>query len=80
MQVEGRTARQVLADYHGSDRILDIQLSTKILSESGFPQQANTFTDASVLLPRIPWAAYAGIGIALPAAQHRDRAHGAEGQ
>ena len=26
MQVEGRTARQVLAEYHGPDRILDVQL------------------------------------------------------
>ena len=52
MQVEGISARQVLADYHGPDRILDIQLLSKIQSESGPPpQQAKTFTDASVLLP-----------------------------
>ena len=38
------------------------QLLPKIQSEP--PQQANTFTDASVLLPRIPWATNAGIGIA----------------
>ena len=37
--------------------------SPKIQSESEPPQQANTFTDASVFLPRMPWAAYAGIGI-----------------
>ena len=64
-QVDGKTARQVLADYHGPDRILDIQLPPKLQneSESEPPQQANTFTDASVLLPRIPWTACAGIGI-----------------
>ena len=58
-----RLRTELLADYHGPDRILDIQLSPKVQSESGPPQQANTFTDASVLLPRIPWVAYAGIGI-----------------
>ena len=63
MQVEGRKAREVLADYHGQYRILDIQLPPIVQSESGPPQQANTFTDASVLLPRIPWVALAGIGI-----------------
>ena len=63
MQVEVKTARPVLADYHGPDRILDIQLFQKIQSESELPHQASTFTDASVLLPRMPWAAYAGIGI-----------------
>ena len=35
MQVEGRTARHVFADYHGPDRILDIQLLPQILGESG---------------------------------------------
>ena len=43
MQVEGKTARQVLA---GPDKILDIQLLPKIQSESEPPKQANTFTDA----------------------------------
>ena len=37
--------------------------SPKITQRKRTPQQANTFTDASVLLPRIPWTAYAGIGI-----------------
>ena len=64
MQVEGKTARRVLADYHGPDRILDIQLHQKIQSESEPSHtRPNTFTDASVLLPRMPWAAYAGMGI-----------------
>ena len=40
-----------------------IQHAPKIQSESEPLQQANTFTVASILLPKMPWAAYAGIGI-----------------
>ena len=37
--------------------------SPKNTKAKAIPHQANTFTDASVLLPRMPWAACAGIGI-----------------
>ena len=56
MEVEGKAARQVLADYHGPDRILDLQLPQRMQHEQEPPQQANTFTDASVQLPKTPWA------------------------
>ena len=63
MEVGGKPARQVLADYHGPDRILDLQAPQRRQHEQEPPQQARTFTDASVLLPKTPWASYAGIGI-----------------
>ena len=63
MEVGGKPARQVLADYHGPDRILDLQAPQRIQHEQEPPQQARTFTDASVLLPKTPWTSYAGIGI-----------------
>ena len=63
MKVEGKTARQVLADCHGPDGILDLQLPPRLRDQQEPPQQANTFTDASVLVPKTPWASFAGIGI-----------------
>ena len=63
MKVEGKTARQVPAEYHGPDAILDLQLPPRLQDEQEPPQQADTFTDTSVLRPKTPWASYAGIGI-----------------
>ena len=50
MVVEGKTARQVLPDYRGPGRILDLQRPPRLQHEQEPPQQAK--------------ASYAGIGIA----------------
>ena len=54
MNVEGKTARQVSADHHGPDGILDLKLPPRLRDQQEPPQQANAFTDASVLLPKTP--------------------------
>ena len=59
MKVEGKTARQVLADCRGPDGILDLQLPPRLRDQQEPPQQAN----ASVQLPKTPWGSFAGIGI-----------------
>ena len=59
MQVEEKTARQVFTE----TGFLTSNFLPRYKVKADLPQQANTFTDASVFLPRIPWVAYAGIGI-----------------
>ena len=53
----------------GQTGYLTFSCPPRIHGDQAPPQQANTFTDASVLLPKTPWASHAGIGIV-----HIDRA------
>ena len=62
-RLRGKLPDKCLQTIMGQTVFSTSNFSQKYKAKAKPPQQANTFTDASVLLPRMPWAAYAGIGI-----------------